>query len=60
MATALLRGRDYVIPDDVLYCLDDVVLHRIILNSKAKINGLTGSQILRSITQSIQVPRISK
>ncbi|MBR1561802.1 MAG: MoxR family ATPase [Ruminococcus sp.] len=59
-ATALLRGRDYVIPDDVLYCLEDVVLHRIILSSKAKINSITGSQVLKSITSSVQVPRISR
>jgi MoxR-like ATPase len=59
-ATALLKGRDYVLPDDVLYSLNDVVLHRIILNSKAKINGLDGKQILEEIVSSVEVPRIKK
>ncbi|MGN0595284.1 MAG: AAA family ATPase [Hominimerdicola sp.] len=57
-ATALLKGRDYVIPDDVMYAFNDVVLHRMVFNSKAKINGYSGAQILRDILSSVPVPRI--
>lgn len=59
-ATALLKGRDYVVPDDVIYSFNDVVLHRIILNSKAKINGVSGEQVLKEIIASVPVPRINK
>lgn len=59
-ATALLKGRDYVIPDDVAYTFNDVVLHRVIFNSKAKINGISGEQILRDILSTVEVPRISR
>lgn len=59
-ATALLKGRDYVIPDDVIYTFKDVVLHRIVLNSKAKINGVSGEQVLKDIITSVEVPRITK
>ncbi|WP_294474828.1 MoxR family ATPase [uncultured Ruminococcus sp.] len=59
-ATALLKGRDYVIPDDVAYTFNDVVLHRVIFNSKAKINGITGAQVLKEILNTVDVPRISK
>ncbi len=59
-ATALLKGRDYVIPDDVAYSFNDVVLHRVIFNSKAKINGVTGAQVLKEIINTVDVPRISK
>ena len=59
-ATALLKGRDYVIPDDVIYSFKDVVLHRLVFNSKAKINGFTGEQILKGVISSVQVPRVSK
>lgn len=59
-ATALLKGRDYVIPDDVIYTFKDVVLHRIVLNSKAKINGISGEQVLKDIITSVEVPRITK
>ena len=59
-ATALLKGRDYVIPDDVLYCFEDVVMHRLVFESKAKLNGLTHAQILQSVISGVQVPRINR
>ncbi|WP_295153085.1 MoxR family ATPase [uncultured Ruminococcus sp.] len=59
-ATALLKGRDYVIPDDVAYTFNDVVLHRVILSSKSKISGISGEQVLKDILASVDVPRISK
>ncbi|MBR1863536.1 MAG: MoxR family ATPase [Ruminococcus sp.] len=59
-ATALLKGRDYVIPDDVIYAFNDVVLHRMVFNSKAKINGITGEQVLRDILASVEVPRVNR
>ena len=59
-ATALLKGRDYVIPDDVAYTFNDVVLHRVIFNSKAKINGVTGEQVLKDILTNVMVPRIER
>ena len=57
-ATALLKGRDYVIPDDIHYSFQDVVLHRVILGSKSKINGLTGEQVLSDILATVPVPKV--
>lgn len=57
-ATALLKGRDYVIPDDIHYSFNDVVLHRIILGSKSKVNGLTGEQVLKDILSTVPVPKV--
>lgn len=57
-ATALLNGRDFTIPDDILYAFDDVCMHRILLNSKAKINGISTEQVLREIISSVSVPKI--
>lgn len=59
-ATALLKGRNYVVPDDVIYSFKDVVLHRLIFNSKAKINVISDEQVLKDITSTVQVPRINK
>ena len=59
-ATALLKGRDYVIPDDVIYAFSDVVSHRIILSSKARINSAEEEQILKEIISSVQIPRIGQ
>ena len=58
-ATALLKGRDYVIPDDVTYTFNDVVLHRTVFSSKAKINGLSGEQVLKDIISTVAVPKVT-
>ncbi|MCD7741682.1 MAG: MoxR family ATPase [Ruminococcus sp.] len=57
-ATALLNGRSFAIPDDVLYTFYDVCTHRIILNSKAKINNMTVSALLKEIISATPVPSI--
>ncbi len=45
-ARALIRGRDYVIPEDLYTLAEDVVLHRIRLNYEALADGLTGRDVL--------------
>lgn len=57
-ATALLKGRDYVIPDDILYMYHDVFAHRLILNSAAKINNISAENILDEIFKSVKQPNI--
>lgn len=57
-ATALLRGRAFVIPDDVKYILGDVAEHRIILNAKAKASGVSVSDVLRDISARTPAPKI--
>ncbi len=59
-ATALLKGRDYVIPDDVGFVFKDVAGHRILLNSKARINDVTISAVADEILSSVKIPEISK
>ena len=58
-ATALLKGRSYVIPDDVMYMYEDVFAHRLILSSNAKINNITAKQILDEIAGSVRKPELS-
>ncbi|MBW8074974.1 MoxR family ATPase, partial [Metallibacterium scheffleri] len=38
-ALAYLRGRDYVIPDDIVELAPDVLRHRIVLNLEAELRG---------------------
>jgi len=59
-ATALLKGRNYAQPDDVLYAINDVIGHRIILNSKAKVNGADINSIITEIVNSVEVPKVAK
>ncbi|MBQ7131825.1 MAG: MoxR family ATPase [Oscillospiraceae bacterium] len=57
-ALALLRSRDYVIPDDVKTMFGDVCTHRIVVNSKARIASITPAQVIEEIKCSVPSPRI--
>ena len=59
-ATALLRGRGFIVPDDVRYCFNDVSMHRIIFSSKSKINDMTNEDILKDIINTVPVPRVNQ
>ena len=56
-AMALMRGGEYVIPEDALAVIDDVWRHRIHLNSKAKAEGMDVSDIILEITERIHAVR---
>ncbi|MBR1700866.1 MAG: MoxR family ATPase [Lachnospiraceae bacterium] len=53
-AMALMRGGDYVIPEDVLSVINDVWRHRIHLNAKARAEGMDVEQVILDITERIQ------
>jgi MoxR-like ATPase len=53
---AFMDDRDYVVPEDILGCLEPVALHRIVLNSKAKANGYTEIDILNELKESVKIP----
>ncbi len=59
-ALALLRGRAYVIPDDVKYLAPFVLSHRLTLTHEAKIGKREASDVVRSILESIAVPKGQK
>ncbi len=58
-AVAFLRGRGFVIPDDIAYIFRDVAAHRIVLSPKAKISGLSVDDILTSVLEKVPVPKMS-
>ena len=41
-ASAFLRGRDYVLPEDILEVFPDCIPHRILLSPKAKAEPIAG------------------
>ena len=55
-AVAFLQGRNYVIPDDILYIFDDVASHRILLTPKAKVNDVTVAKVLADIKGRVKMP----
>ena len=56
---AAAMGRDYVIPDDIVYICGDVFEHRIILNSKAKLSEVSAASVIKEVINSVPVPGIS-
>ena len=55
-ALAFVRGRDYVLPEDLLDMALDVMRHRIVLSFEALSDGTTGDQLLTRILARIPVP----
>jgi MoxR-like ATPase len=53
---ALIQDRDYVIPDDIKYLAPFVLGHRILLQSEARMQGLTISSVLESVMKQVRVP----
>lgn len=55
-ALAALRGRDYVLPDDVKMIVTDTLAHRIILKPEARLMRKTKQEILQHILQTEEAP----
>jgi MoxR-like ATPase len=56
-ALAAIRGRDFVIPDDVKTIALPVLRHRILLRPESEIEGLTPEQVLTRLIEAQVVPR---
>ena len=57
-AVAQLRGRDYVLPNDVREVFTWTIAHRLILSTKAEGQGKTAEQILTEIISQVPAPRM--
>ena len=53
---AIMRDRDYVIPDDVKELAHTVLAHRLILSSSARMRGLQTAQVIDGLLESVAVP----
>jgi MoxR-like ATPase len=56
-AIAAMNGRDFVTPDDVKYVAEPVLNHRIILTAEREMEGVESEEIIKEITERIEVPR---
>ena len=45
-AIAFMKDRDYVIPEDVVEMAKDILCHRIILSSSARVKGITANEVI--------------
>ncbi|MEX2570814.1 MAG: MoxR family ATPase [Gemmatimonadota bacterium] len=55
-AHAFLRGREYVLPDDVKAVAPDVLRHRIITTFEAEAQEVTADDVVRRVLEKIAVP----
>ncbi len=57
-ARALLRGGEFVIPDDIKGCALAVLRHRVRLSAELDIEGLSVDQVLRQLLDQVPAPRL--
>jgi MoxR-like ATPase len=58
-ALAAIRGRSYVIPDDIKLLTKATLAHRLIITPAARVRGMTSTAILDEILQTVAVPGAS-
>ena len=58
-ALAAIRGRNYVIPDDIKLLTKATLAHRLIVTPAARVRGMTSTAILDEILQTVAVPGAS-
>ena len=55
-ARAAIRGREYVIPDDVKALAPHVLTHRIIINPQTRLRGRTPEEVVMDVVEQVPVP----
>lgn len=55
-AWAFIKGREYVIPDDIQAMAVPVLAHRIIMNSGAKMKNITAENVVNEAVMKVKVP----
>jgi MoxR-like ATPase len=58
-ALALIRGRDYVLPQDILDVTADVLRHRLVLSYDALADGVPTDHVVKRIVQSVPLPQVT-
>lgn len=56
-AIAAMNGRDFVLPEDILYVMPAVLRHRLVLSPEKEMEGGTTDDVIKQIIQSLEIPR---
>ncbi len=56
-AIAAMSGRDFVIPDDIVYVAPSVLRHRLLLTPDKEMEGITTDDVIKQVIHSIEIPR---
>ncbi|UVF77906.1 AAA family ATPase [Gordonia mangrovi] len=57
-ALALVRGRDYVVPQDVVEIVPDVLRHRLVLSYDALADEVDADQVITRVLQTVGLPQV--
>jgi len=58
-ALALLRGRDYVLPQDIVDVAPDVLRHRLVLSYEALADGTSAEDLVAKVLAAVPAPRLA-
>jgi len=58
-ALALVRGRDYVVPQDVIEVIPDVLRHRLVLTYDALADDIKAETVINRILQTVGLPQVN-
>jgi MoxR-like ATPase len=58
-ALALMRGRNYVLPQDIFDVGPDVLRHRLLLSYEALADGVDAEQVVNRILSTVHAPRVA-
>jgi MoxR-like ATPase len=58
-ATALLRGRRFLVPQDIYDVAPEVFRHRLLLSYDALANGISVEQVIARVLGTVQAPRVA-
>ncbi len=56
---ALVRGRDYVIPQDVIEVIPDVLRHRLVLTYNALADEISPEIVINRVLQTVALPQVN-
>jgi MoxR-like ATPase len=56
-AIAAMRGRNFVLPEDIQYVASPVLNHRIILTPEKEMEGDSTESVIKTIIEKIEIPR---
>jgi MoxR-like ATPase len=56
-AIAAMNGRDFVVPEDILFVIPAVLRHRLVLSPEKEMDGGTTDDVIKQIIQSSEIPR---
>jgi MoxR-like ATPase len=59
-ALALIKGRDFVSPDEVRQLAVPVLAHRVVLTPESELQGRTGASVIEAALAAVPTPKTAQ